>query len=150
MRHPFFRTAPPKSTGRELFGEVFFNEALKQHLPAPDLLATLTELTARSIALNYRLHLRTLPEVVILAGGGSKNSFLVARIATALQELHPSISVETTADRGWDPQVIEASAFGLIAWLTYHQQPGNIASTTGAKGPRILGQVTSFVPPRTR
>jgi anhydro-N-acetylmuramic acid kinase len=62
LRHPYFRRRPPKSTGRELFGEPFFQNVLaewRQPLPdsGPDLLATLTEFTAQSVALNYRRHL---------------------------------------------------------------------------------------------
>lgn len=150
LKHPYFRKPAPKSTGRELFGEPFFKKAAALRLAPRDLLATFAELTARSIALNYRLHLRSLPEVVILAGGGSRNTHLVERISAALHELDPGIKVKTTADYGWDPQVIEASAFALLAWLTWHKQPGNLPVTTGAKGPRILGQITASVPRRTR
>lgn len=150
MAHPYFRVTPPKSTGRELFGDAFFAKAIQQKLRPHDLLATLTELTARSIAMNYRLHLRSLPQTIILAGGGSKNSFLVKRITSALRELNEKIQVRTTAEHGWDPQVIEASAFALLAWLTSHKKPGNLPTTTGAKGPRLLGQITFCAPPRSR
>ena len=150
IAHPYFQAMPPKSTGRELFGEPFFEKVLKSKLAGSDLLATLTELTARSIALNYRLHLGSLPHSVILAGGGSKNGFLVSRIGAAFRELNPRIQVQTTADYGWDPQVIEASAFALLAWLTWKKLPGNLPATTGAKGPRILGQIISSVPPQSR
>ncbi|MGZ8940770.1 MAG: anhydro-N-acetylmuramic acid kinase, partial [Limisphaerales bacterium] len=102
MAHPYFRATPPKSTGRELFGETFFEKAIQLKLTPHDLLATLTELTARSIALNYRLHLRALPQTIILAGGGSKNNFLVKRITSALRELDGEIQVQTTAEHGWD------------------------------------------------
>jgi anhydro-N-acetylmuramic acid kinase len=142
LKHPYFRLAPPKSTGRELFGEPFFKEALKLKLAPHDLVATFTELTARSIAFCYRADLPSLPRAVILAGGGSQNKFLVERISAAFQELDSTIQVQTTADYGWDPQVIEAAAFALLAWLTWRKQPGNIPATTGAKGPRILGQIT--------
>jgi anhydro-N-acetylmuramic acid kinase len=145
LKQRYFWLPPPKSTGRELFGEPFFNEALKLKLAPKDLMATLTELTARSIALNYRAHLRTIPKTVILAGGGSQNKFLVERITAALREVDAKIRVQTTAQYGWDPQVIEASAFALLAWLTWHKEPGNIPGTTGANGPRVLGQVTSTV-----
>jgi anhydro-N-acetylmuramic acid kinase len=142
LKKPYFHKSPPKSTGRELFGEPFFNDALKLNLPPHDLLATFTELTARSLALNYKLHLSSLPDSVILAGGGSQNTFLIERITAALSELNPNITVQTTAAHGWDPQVIEASAFALLAWLTFHNQPGNLPATTGARSPSILGQLT--------
>ena len=150
LSHRYFRINPPKSTGRELFGEPFFKQALVLKLAPQDLLATFTELTARSAALNYRLHLRSLPERVILCGGGSRNGHLVSRIARALQDLSPNITVQTTSDYGWDPQVIESAAFTLLAWLTWNRQPGNIPGTTGARGPRVLGQITSSARQRSR
>jgi len=150
LSHPYFRQSPPKSTGRELFGEPFFKEAVKLKLAPLDLLATFTELSARTIALNYRLHLRSLPERVILCGGGAQNSHLVSRLTNALQNLSPDIKVRTTSDYGWDPQVIEPAAFALLAWLNWNKQPGNLPATTGANGPRLLGQVTSSAPPRSR
>ena len=141
LAHPYFRAAPPKSTGREIFGEAFFDKALKLKLAPHDLLATFTELTARSIALNYRLHLPSIPDTVILSGGGAQNTQLVTRITSALQKLARSVAVQTRAEHGWNPQVIEASAFALLAWLTFHRQAGNLPTTTGAKGPRVLGQI---------
>lgn len=150
LKTPFFRATPPKSTGRELFGEAFLGQALRRKLPLRDLLATLTDLTARSIALNYRLHLSSFPDEVILCGGGAQNPFLFARIASALREIRSDVAVHSSADYGWHPQVIEAAAFALLAWLTWNRRPGNVPSTTGAAGPRILGQVTFSVPPQSR
>jgi anhydro-N-acetylmuramic acid kinase len=143
LKHPFFAKQPPKSTGREMFGESFFRDVLKHNLSAPDLLATLTEVTAFSIGMNYEWFLPKPLDAVILAGGGSQNKHLVSRISASLLSLDPNTRIETTADHGWDTQVIEASAFALLAWLTFHKQPGNLPDTTGAKGPRILGQTTS-------
>ena len=141
LANPYFGQSPPKSTGRELFGEPLLKTVLARNLPANDLLATLTELTARSIVLNYRLHLGHFPDEVILCGGGALNPFLYARIAAALREIRSDVAIHSSADRGWHPQVIEAAAFALLAWLTWHKRPGNIPSTTGAKGPRVLGQI---------
>ena len=146
----FFAEPPPKSTGRELFGEALFKEILRRKAPLNDLLATLTEFTARSIALNYRLHLRGFPDDVVLCGGGAQNPFLFARIASALREIRSDIAIQSSGDHGWHPQVIEASAFALLAWLTWKRKPANIPSTTGAKGPRILGQITFSAPRQTR
>lgn len=142
-KHPFFAKKPPKSTGREMFGESFFVDVLKHNLSAPDLLATLTEVTALSIGMNYEWFLPKPLDAVILVGGGSQNKHLATRIGASLHSLDPNTRIETAADHGWDPQVIEASAFALLAWLTWHKQPGNLPDTTGAKGPRILGQITS-------
>jgi anhydro-N-acetylmuramic acid kinase len=142
LKNRYFRRPPPKSTGRELFGEALLKLILKRRLTSnDDLLATLTELTARSIALNYRLHLGSFPDEVILCGGGALNPFLYARIASALREIRSDIAIHSSADFGWHPQVIEAAAFALLAWLTWNRRPGNIPETTGARGPRVLGQM---------
>jgi anhydro-N-acetylmuramic acid kinase len=145
LKMPYLIEPPPKSTGRELFGEPMLKQLLRRNLAPNDLLATLTEFTARSIVLNYRLHLAGIPDEVILCGGGTQNPFLFARIASALREIRSDVAVRSSSEHGWHPQVIEAAAFALLAWLTWHKKPGNIPTTTGAKGPRILGQIT-FAP----
>ena len=142
LKNKFISKEPPKSTGREIFGEPFFEQALKRKLNPRDLLATLTEVSALSIGMNYEWFLPPPVDTVILAGGGSQNKFLVERISAALRQLNPDILVQTSAEYGWDPQVIEASAFALLAWLTFHNQPGNLPATTGAGAPCILGQIT--------
>ena len=138
LRHPYFRKRPPKSTGRELFGETFLagrSLGLGRH----DLMATLTEFTARSIALNYRQHLPAKPDRVILAGGGAANPSLVR----ALEGNLPESEIISAEDRGWPLQAIEPAAFALLAYLRFQNQPGNIPSTTGARRAVLLGQITS-------
>ena len=141
LKNRYFAAPPPKSTGRELFGEPEFRKALRARLTPEDLLATLVEFTARSIALNYRLHLPSLPDDLILCGGGAQNPFLFARIADALRELKSEMGIHSSVDLGWHPQVIEGAAFALLAWLTWNKKPGNIPATTGAHGARVLGQI---------
>jgi anhydro-N-acetylmuramic acid kinase len=136
LRHPYFRKAPPKSTGRELFGEAFLNKHFR--MTRYDLIATLTEFTARSIALNYKLHLPSMPDRVILAGGGAANTSLVR----ALKRNLPGKEVISAEDRGWPLQAIEPAAFALLAYLRIKNKPGNIPETTGASRPVLLGQIT--------
>ena len=94
LRHSYFARKPPKSTGRELFGEPFWLRILprlrKAALSKFDVLAMLSELTARSIALNYRLHLETWPQTVILTGGGAANPALLRSIRAALAAYAPA------------------------------------------------------------
>jgi anhydro-N-acetylmuramic acid kinase len=146
LKHPFFARKPPKSTGRELFGEVFLTrvlaEAEKPGLSRFDVLATLTELTARSIALNYRLHLRTAPDEVVLCGGGAANPMLVAAIQRAVHERFPRVRVVTCDQLGWPPQSIEPAAFALLAHLRMEGQAGHLPGTTGARRAVLLGQVS--------
>ncbi|MEW6304579.1 MAG: anhydro-N-acetylmuramic acid kinase, partial [Verrucomicrobiota bacterium] len=100
LRHPFFRAQPPKSTGRELFGEPFLHSALRQMkgLSPFDQMATLTEFTARSLALNYRLHLKTLPDRVVVCGGGGANKHLISAIRREVQSSNANAVVQTSED----------------------------------------------------
>ncbi|MBM3880434.1 MAG: anhydro-N-acetylmuramic acid kinase [Verrucomicrobia bacterium] len=145
LAHPFFRMRPPKSTGRELFGEPFWRDALAASVRAKltryDLVATLTEFTARSVALNYRLHLGGMPTRVILTGGGAANPQLLNRIAHQLRAWNGRIRVLSSDEVGWPLQAIEAAAFALLAFYRWRGLPGNIPSTTGARRAAMLGQL---------
>ncbi len=146
LRHPFFRRPPPKSTGRELFGEPFWRRALAEaragRLGAADTLATLTTFTARSIALNYRWHLREIPDEVILTGGGAENPVLAEEIRAALSVFRADVRVRTSAQMGWPSSSIEPAAFALLAWRRMMGLPGNLPATTGARRAVQLGQVS--------
>lgn len=138
LKHSFFRRKPPKSTGRELFGELFLDRALKEArgLSKFDLLATLTEFTARSIALNCQLHLPPQVRRIILCGGGAANPELLR----AIEKNVPTEAVSCESF-GWPAQAIEPAAFALLAWLRVHRKPGNFPSTTGASRGVLLGQI---------
>lgn len=148
LKHEFFLRPPPKSTGRELFGEPFFRPALaafqKAGLTPCDALATFAELTARSLALNYRLHLPTAPDQVVLTGGGAANRFLVSRIRAALEQHWPMVELRTGKDWGWPEQSLEPAAFAWLAWRRWHRQPGNLPATTGARRAVLSGQITEL------
>jgi anhydro-N-acetylmuramic acid kinase len=144
LAHPFFGMEPPKSTGRELFGRPFV-ERLVGHLQPEgdrdwlDLIATLTELTARSIADSYHRWLipRGVDEAVV-TGGGALNPTLVGRLRALLDPL----PVRLGSDIGIDPEAKEAVAFAVLAWAHLHGIPANVPSATGARGPRVLGSYT--------
>lgn len=157
LRDPFIRKAPPKSTGREHFGEPFLRRILREWPDATageanDLLASLAEFTARTIAENIRQHLPPpppgVPARLILCGGGNANRHLVQRITAAVTALHPTLQVTLSETHGWPRQAIEPAAFAYLAACHLWRLPGNIPATTGAHGPRILGQRTE-PPPRT-
>lgn len=150
---PFFQEAPPRSTGRELFGTSMVQEArgwLEAERGAPllpgrpqegwpDLLATLTALTARSIGDAYRRWVfpRGVPEV-FLTGGGARNPALREAIRA---EIDP-VPVRDGHGLGMDPDAREAAAFALLAWAHLRDLPANVPSATGASGPRVLGSRT--------
>jgi len=146
LKHSFFKRTPPKSTGRELFGENFWRTEQGRMVAAKldrfDVLATLTEFTTRSIALNYRLHLKSMPDFVVFCGGGARNQILLARISLALRRLNPSVQLATSDHFGWPPQAIEPAAFALLAYYRWNNLPANIPATTGASRPVLLGQIS--------
>lgn len=144
LRHPYFAAAPPKSTGREEFGRPFVLRLVEAVRPEGDrdwmeLVATLTELTARTIADAYRRWVipRGLDEVVV-TGGGARNPTLMARIRALLEPL-PLVD---GAVLGVDPEAKEAVAFALLAWAHLRGIPANVPAATGAAGPRVLGSLT--------
>jgi anhydro-N-acetylmuramic acid kinase len=144
LADPVFAEAPPKSTGRERFGDRRLDEIVRSERPDSeaawdDLIATLVELTARSIAQSYDRYLPAdaIDEVVI-TGGGALNPSLVQ----ALRRVLAPLRVETgAAALGIDPDAREAAAFALLAWARMHDVPGNVPAVTGARGPRVLGSV---------
>jgi anhydro-N-acetylmuramic acid kinase len=142
LAQAYFAAVPPKSTGRELFGLEYLQaciaDASQYQLNDADLLATLTDLTARSIADSYHRFLPKLPDRVLLCGGGSRNLYLRQRL-----QLHlPDTQVTTTDEAGVDGDAKEAIAFAVLAYWRYHQIPGNLPAVTGAKQPILLGDVS--------
>lgn len=139
LRHSYFRKKPPKSTGRELFGELFFKKTIAEmsHLSKLDAVATFTEFTARSLAMNYELHLGSQPDKIVLTGGGAANPTLVRAIAKKF-----SAEVVTSDQVGWPVQAIEPAAFALLAFLRFTGRPGNLRKTTGANRPVLCGQIS--------
>ncbi len=145
LRHPFFGRPPPRSTGREDFGEPFLARIVDELEPKTeedwdDLLATLTALTARSVGRAYREHLPTddIHEVV-LTGGGARNPALVEALE---RELDPLPVRTGRRALGMDPDAREAAAFALLAWAHLKGIPANLPRVTGAAGPRVLGSWT--------
>lgn len=141
LAHPYFEQLPPKSTGRELFGQEFLQQCLADaadfSLPPADVLASLTELTARSIAHSYQTFLPTLPDEILLCGGGSLNPYLIER----LQQHLPGIPMQPTTAAGVPADLKEALAFAVLAYWRYHDFPGNLPSVTGADRAVALGQL---------
>ncbi|HEU4453653.1 MAG TPA: anhydro-N-acetylmuramic acid kinase [Longimicrobium sp.] len=144
LRHPYFAAEPPKSTGREEFGRPFVERMIEAIQPEGDrdwldLVATLTELTARTIADAYRRWVIPLGlDEVVVTGGGARNPTLVARLSALLDPL----PVRDGSVLGVDPDAKEAVAFALLAWAHLRGIPANVPEATGAAGPRVLGSFT--------
>ena len=141
MQDPYFQQPPPKSTGREYFGAQFWEicrqQADAEGLAPADLLATLTEFTALSVASEYQTFLPQMPDRILLCGGGSRNSYLKSRIA---HHLSP-IPVLTTDEVGLNAEFKEAIAFAVLAYWRHHGVPGNLPQVTGAQSFQLLGEL---------
>lgn len=138
LEHPFLRRTPPRSAGREEFGEAFWEKALARasgRRPV-DLLATLTSFTARSVAGAYAF-LPAPPDEVIVGGGGARNPALMRLLA---QSLAP-IPVRTHEAVGLDGDAKEALAFALLANETLLGNPSSLPSVTGAARSVLLGTI---------
>jgi len=139
LGNEFFAAPPPKSTGRERFGDGYA-AALYRRLPGPDAVATAVELTARSVA--AAITRWTPPGVeVVASGGGCHHPGLMGALAKHLAAggNHPLRRFDELFFAG---DAKEAVAFALLGYLTLHGQPGNVPAATGAGGPRVLGMVT--------
>jgi len=135
LEEPYFTLPPPKSTGRELFSLAWLDNLTDDHRGrAADVLATLTELTARSIADAIE---RWCPQVrdLVVCGGGARNVTLM----NALSRLTAPRLVQTSAALGIAPEHVEAMAFAWLAQAFTERRFGNLPSVTGARGLRILG-----------
>lgn len=162
LEDPYLRRPAPKSTGREYFSAALLDRALADvgggdagtDPTGPDLLATLTEFTARTVAdavAGYRL------EEVVVSGGGVRNPRLMGALG---RRLAPTRVAPSTA-YGVDPSAKEALLWCLLGFLTWHGCPGTVpvaggGASTGARSTRVLGRISpgpgplALPEPRTR
>ena len=139
LSEPFFEAAPPKSTGRDLFNAGWLDARLKGiawHGPPANVQATLTALTARTLADAIRRECSDAVELLV-CGGGARNATLLRMLA---QELQP-MRVATTQSVGVATDHVEPLAFAWLAREALKGRPGNIPTVTGAAGMRVLGAI---------
>ncbi len=150
LQQPFFRKVPPKTAGREEFGREFVREFLQicKTRRKQDVVATATALTAKSIADALRRFVTKNPNSarkrafheMILSGGGTKNSTLVAMLTSELAPL--GLRLRLTDEFGLPSAAKEAVAFAVLAYETWHRRASNIPSATGAKRAVALGKIS--------
>ncbi len=142
MEHPYFQRRGPKSTGRELFGPEMAAELVKvgkqRGLSEPDILATMTALTAASISQAYRATAPVMPTEVIIGGGGWRNPTLMDMLRSFL----PESEVKSHEEIGMDSDNKEALVFAVLAYESWFQRPGVLTSLTGARRATVLGDIT--------
>jgi anhydro-N-acetylmuramic acid kinase len=139
LADPFFTTEPPKSTGRERYGDAYA-AALHQRVPGPDGVATAVELTARTISQAVGEWIPAGVEVVA-SGGGCHHPGLMAALSQRLEQ-RGNHALRRFDELFFPGDAKEAVAFALLGYLTLHGQPGNVPAATGAEGSRVLGTVT--------
>ena len=141
LKHPYFKKSPPKSCGREEFGEKWLRPLIKKFVKKPDdILASLTEAVAISISQAYLRLLPELPSEIIFCGGGSENKFMIERLKLHLN----TVEIVTSAERGWPSQAIEGGAFALLAALRVWEKKLDLLSSTGATSEACLGKLTDL------
>jgi anhydro-N-acetylmuramic acid kinase len=138
LAEPYYRRQPPKSTGKELFHLGYLEKHLTDEA-GEDVLATLTELTARTVAAELDRHGVT---EVIASGGGVRNPVLLARLKQLTRA-----TIGTIDELGIPSDAKEAYAFAVLGFLSWHGLPGAVPSVTGARTARILGSYTPGAAP---
>lgn len=155
LQEPYYALEPPKTTGKELFtpgyvsavfeGRARFaarwhrpshspGELLRSGLPQADLVATLTALTAETVAAEVRRHRL---DTLVVSGGGVRNPTLMRMLRERV-----TARVVPSDELGVPSDAKEAIAFSLFGWLTAHGLPATVPSCTGASGARVLGTIT--------
>jgi len=160
VRAHFFRQKPPRTAGREEFGREYVGRFLQicRGASRPDVVATATALTVRSIA--DAVQRFVLPRFgvrrgivaravarqqrrnheMIVSGGGAKNPTLMAMLRDEIAAL--GIALHFSDEFGLPAEAKEAVAFALLAHETWHRRPANVPSATGAKRAAILGKIS--------
>ncbi len=159
LQEPYLRQAPPKSTGRELFGRADLERRLRELADrrqageasgsaapgsdkansdtAADALATLTAFTAAVVAQDLQAGPAALE--LLVAGGGCRNGLLLEELRRRCRGL----AVRPLQELGIGTSEREALAFALLAWWHERGHPGNLPAVTGASRPAVLGVRTA-------
>jgi anhydro-N-acetylmuramic acid kinase len=144
LEDPYFVQPPPRSTGREHFGDSYAVKlrdlGLSLGLSEEDVLATAVELTAASVAGAIQRFIlpRGRPDAFYVSGGGVRNRALMSALGRRLE----GVSLEPLAALGVPPESKEALAFAFLAHQTLCGLPGNVPAATGATNPVVLGSIT--------
>ena len=141
LAHPYLLRRPPKSTGREMFGDAYVQrvqaQAHRRHLTFADLLATSCRFIAQVIR-NSQEWTRGAIDEVVVGGGGVRNN----RLWVELSDVFSPVLVNRMEDCGASSQAFEAQAFAVLAYQAVQGVCANLPKVTGARRPVILGTVT--------
>jgi len=146
----YFRTPPPKSTGREAFGaeyvDALMDAARNRRISNADVVATATLLTAASMYQAYARFVRPQHEADALyaSGGGVHNDTLMQMLSNAFSPI--PVARTSDLDGGVDPDAKEAVLFAVLAHEAANGVPTGLPGVTGASASALQGSL-SFPPP---
>jgi anhydro-N-acetylmuramic acid kinase len=146
LQDTYFKKPPPKSTGKEYFNLKWLNTHLDQNYSPEDLLATVTELSAKTISdqinlINKQHFDQKLNTEVVCCGGGVYNPYLLSRLQSNLNQFDNNIAIFNTEDLGLDPKWVEATLFAWLAKMRWEEKSLDLKSTTGSSRPVMLGAI---------
>jgi anhydro-N-acetylmuramic acid kinase len=137
LRNPWFRRLPPKSLDRDSFAGLADEVA---GLPDADAAATLTAAAAAAVARGME-HCPSLPDRLLLTGGGRRNATLVRMIAEVA-----GVATAPVEDAGLNGDMLEAQAFAYLAVRVLRGLPTSAPGTTGVAAPVGGGQISRPAP----
>lgn len=142
LSDPYLAKKPPKTTGREVYGEGYVRALLAQAerlgVDLRDALATATRFTAEAVALGLERFAPVMPERLVVGGGGSWNGTLLAH----LRERLSGCRVVTNEDLGFSSDAKEAVAFAVLANEAVFGICNNAPAATGAEMPVVMGKLS--------
>lgn len=141
LDEPYYSLIPPKTTGRELFNNVYA-EKVFEFSPdkKEDVISTITALTAKVITDSYKKFIlpKTAIDEVVLGGGGAYNKTLIS----FMKNYMPELVIKTHEDFGIPNKLKEAIAFAYLGYFTLNKEPNNVPSCTGASCPVVMGKIS--------
>ena len=141
LKNEYFKIEPPKSTGRETFGEKYLENVLRGFNDNPEnIITTLTLFTVKTIknAFDDFIFPKTDIDEIVLGGGGAYNPEIIRLMK---EEFSPGTLIKTHEDFGISNKFKEAIAFALLAYCTYKNIPNNVKTATGAVKNSVLGKI---------
>ena len=144
MRDDYYVKPPPKSAGREQYGEAYVRRVLahrdSRRAKPEDVILTVTGVTAHSILYAFSLFIfsRTKVNELIVSGGGAHNPLLMKALGAAFES---DFRIRKSSELGVPGDAKEAYAFAVLAHETLHKRPANVPGATGAKKAVVLGKV---------
>lgn len=137
----YLKKIPPKSTGREYYGEIFVQNILKQSkgLSKEDIIRTVTDYTAFSIWYSYDRFIRNKTRIdeLILSGGGSKNKIIYKELSSyfkGVKLLKVKLNKINVDNK-------ESVLFAMLANECLSRNSSNMCSVTGSNREVILGKI---------